>query len=187
MRSNKEIRKQIGDDKNFLVSAITKELHNLAYLEYFDTWENNGGMGWFFSYCTRLTDEVMFKKDSPYLRWLEHWKVTPDNDVIDFLTFTNETCFDWYHMNEARKIFIDSYTKDECTKQQFSEVIGGMINKFDSESDKKELISMAITYANDQKEQKEIKAVMQLLKNMNANEETILKISKGLNLKITHY
>jgi hypothetical protein len=45
MKSKKEIRKQKQADLQFIISAVTTELHQMAYLEYFGAWENNGGMG----------------------------------------------------------------------------------------------------------------------------------------------
>jgi hypothetical protein len=129
MKTKKEIKKQRRMDFAFIVSAVTTELHNLAYLEYFDTWENNGGMAWFFNECVEITHEVMFKEGSPYLKWLDHWANNNDKHAECFSEVTGETCFDWYHMTEARKEFESRYEKDECTKQQISECINTLLTK----------------------------------------------------------
>ena len=115
MKTKKEIRKQKQKDIQFIISAVTSELYNTAYFEYFNTWESNGGMQWFFDECVEITHKVMLSEGSPYLKWLDYWSKTDDVWVKDFSEVTGETCFDWYHMIEARKEFESRYEKDEPT------------------------------------------------------------------------
>ena len=126
MKNTEEIREQIQSDLRFITSAVTTELHTLAYLKYFGVWENNGGMGWFFSECVEITEEIMLTEGSAYLKWLEVWKVNTD---VSFSEITGETCFDWYHMAEARKEFESRYEKDECNKEQVLEYISSVIKQ----------------------------------------------------------
>lgn len=185
MRTEKEIEIKKQNDRAFIVSAVTSELHDMAYLDYFGAWENNGGMGWFFDECVEITDKVMFTEGSPYMRWLEHWKSTDnDRDVEGFSEFTGETCFDWYHMDEARKEFQSRYTKDYCNKQQVSEHIGGLIMSLESEKERDELIGMAIRYAEKQlkikkdREEKllKIEAIIKQLKDIDVDGQTMQHI-----------
>ena len=113
MKTKKEIKKQKQEDIKFIVSAVTSELYDMAYYDYFETWENEGGMGWFFDECVNITHKVMLKKGSPYLKWLDNWAKSDDKYCEGFSEITGETCFDWYHMNEARKEFQSRYEKDE--------------------------------------------------------------------------
>ena len=126
MKTTEEIREQIQSDLRFITSAVTTELHTLAYLKYFDVWENNGGMQWFFSECVEITEEIMLTEGSAYLKWLEVWKVNTD---VSFSEITGKTCFDWYHMTEARKEFESRYEKDECNKEQVLEYISSIIKQ----------------------------------------------------------
>lgn len=132
IRTEEEVAKQIQSDKEFLISAVTDELKDLAYLFHFEAWENNGGMQWFYDECVQITNEVMFEDGSPYQKWLEHWKTTEDKQCQGFSEFTDETCFDWYHMNRAREIFLLRTDKDdiETTKGQVSERIGMLLSHF---------------------------------------------------------
>jgi hypothetical protein len=154
MRTEKEIKTKIAEDTQFIVSAVTTQLHDMAYLNYFTAWENNGGMGWFFTECVEITHEVMFRDGSAYLKWLDHWKETEGNNWEAFSEFTGETCFDWYHMNEAKKVFESRYEKDDCTKEQISEHIGYIINSFESEVDRADVIDRGIKFARKQREVK---------------------------------
>ena len=154
MRTPKEIQEQIQRDVQFIVSAVTAELHDLARLEYFEAWETNGGMGWFFNECVDITNEIMLTDGSQYLKWLDHWKGTEGNNWKSFSEVTGETCFDWYHMYEARRIFKSRYTKDEDTKVEISEHIGYIINSFESDEERLKLVNMAISFANAQRKHK---------------------------------
>ena len=112
MKTKKEIKKQKQKDIQFIVSAVTSELYDKAYYDYFETWENEGGMGWFFSECVDITHKIMLTKGSPYLKWLDYWAKTKDEHPLYFREYTNTDCFDWYHMTEARKEFESRYEKD---------------------------------------------------------------------------
>ena len=105
MKTKKEIRKQKQEDIKFIVSAVTSELYDKAYYDYFETWENEGGMGWFFSECVDITHKIMLSEGSQYLKWLDYWANTNDEHPMYFREYTNTDCFDWYHMTEARKEF----------------------------------------------------------------------------------
>jgi hypothetical protein len=161
MREEKEIQERIQEDLQFIISAVTTELHDMAYLKYFNAWENNGGMGWFFQECVDITHEIMLSEGSQYLKWLEHWKTTEGNNWEAFSEFTSETCFDWYHMNEARKLFKSRYEKDECTKEQISESIAYLINEYKTDGERNEVMDRAIKFASKKREERrlaEIKA-----------------------------
>lgn len=155
MRTEKEVQEQIQKDLQFIISAVTSELHDMAYLNYFNTWENSGGMGWFFDECVEITHEIMLKEGSQYLKWLEHWKVTDGNNWDSFSEVTGETCFDWYHMDEARKLFKSRYEEDECSKEQTSEFIGVLIDGFKTDGDRNDVIDKAIKFANKKREERE--------------------------------
>jgi hypothetical protein len=154
MKTAEEIRKRKEQDIQFIISAVTSELHDIAYLNYFGAWENNGGMGWFFDECVEITHKLMLTEGSQYLKWLDYWTNTDKTHPQMFSEFTGETCFDWYHMNEARKEFESRYEKDECTKEQVSESIGCIINSFKTAADRDEVMSMAIKYAKEERESK---------------------------------
>lgn len=174
MRTKKEIKRKKAEDVQFIIAAITTELYNMARLEYFGTWENLGGMGWFFSECVEIANLVMFKKGSPYLKWLKHWSETEGNNWRDFSELTGERCFDWYHMDEARKEFQSRYTKDECTMEEISEHIGFIISRF--EGDRVALIDNANTFA-----EKEIKKAEAWEKHI------VTLIRSGYTLKLTAF
>lgn len=150
MRTKKEIKKQKQSDLQFIISAVTNELHNVAYLRYFDTWENNGGMGWFFNECVDITKKIMLTKGSRYLKWLDYWKETKEGDyIMSFYEFNEDisNCFDWYHMNEAMKEFKLRYREDECPKEQISEHIGHLINSFELSKDRADVWGRSIEFA----------------------------------------
>lgn len=135
MKTIHEIEVQKQKDVQFIISAVTSELYNLAYNEYFNTWENNGGMQWFFDECVNITNEIMFKEGSVYLKWLEYWIHNEDKYSKCFSEVTGEDCFDWYHMNEARKVFKSRYVKDDISdiKEQVSYSIGNILARYDSD------------------------------------------------------
>ena len=146
-KTKEQIEEQKRNDIEFIVSAVTSELENTAYLEYFDTWENNGGMGWFYSECVEITHKIMFREGSAYLKWLDHWINTEDKYCEGFSEFTNETCFDWYHMNEARKEFESRYEKDENIDDQISERIGGLLSLFKTVEHRDKILVDAVNHA----------------------------------------
>jgi len=152
MKTKEQIEKQKKGDVEFIISAVTTELHEVAYLQYFEAWENNGGMGWFFDECVNITHEVMFKEGSPYLKWLDYWTNTDEERPQMFSEFTGETCFDWYHMNEAMKEFQSRYDKDENTDEQISERIGGLLNLFKTNEHRDNILLGAVTYAKKQRD-----------------------------------
>ncbi len=149
-KTKEQIEEQKRSDIEFIVSAVTSELENTAYLEYFGTWENNGGMGWFYTECVEITHEIMFREGSAYLKWLDHWINTEDKHCEGFSEFTNETCFDWYHMNEARKEFESRYDKDENIDNQISERIGGLLSLFKTVEHRDKILVDAVAYAKEQ-------------------------------------
>ena len=112
MRTKKEIKKQKQTDIKFIISAVTSELYDTAYYDYFETWENEGGMGWFFNECVDITHKIMLSEDSQYLKWLDYFAETDDKYPMSFSEYTETDCFDWFHMNEARKEFKSRYKKD---------------------------------------------------------------------------
>lgn len=183
MKTKEEIEEQKQFDRAFITSAITTELHELAYLHYFREWENHGGMGWFFNMCVELTDEIMFTEGSAYLKWLDVWIANEDKYCEGFSEVTGETCYDWYHMNEARRIFEASYEKDECTKDQISEAIGHLMNNFDTNEGRVEVMDMASKFAKKERENSKLSKIIQDLRDINADSKTIDSISKALNIK----
>lgn len=115
MKTKKQIKKQKQEDIQFIISAVTSELYNMARFEYSETWDNEGGMAWFFDTCVEITHKVMLTEGSPYLKWLDYWSTTEDEYIMGFFEYTGLNCFDWYHMTEARKEFQSRYEKDEPT------------------------------------------------------------------------
>ena len=112
MKTKKEIKKQKQKDIEFIISAVTSELYDKAYYDYFETWENEGGMGWFFNECVDITHKIMLTEGSQYLKLLDYWANTDDEHPMYFREYTNTDCFDWYHMTEAREEFESRYEKD---------------------------------------------------------------------------
>ena len=177
-KTKEEIEEQKRSDIEFIVSAVTSELHNIAYLEYFYTWENNGGMGWFYNECVEITHEIMFREGSAYLKWLNHWIENEEKHCEGFSEFTGETCFDWYHMNEARKEFESRYEKDDNIDEQISERIGGLLNLFETEEHRDKILLDAVTYAKKIREREaknewlhKINSIINQLKDMNVDSE----------------
>lgn len=142
MRTALEIKKQQQEDIEFIVSAVTTELHDLAYIEYFSVWENNGGMQWFFTECVDITREIMLSDGSAYLKWFEHWKNSEGNSWECFSTIIGE-CFDWYHMTEARELFERRYEKEKDEQSdintQLGERIGFMLSNIETLEDRNEI------------------------------------------------
>jgi len=181
MRTETEIREKKEADLQFIISAVTSELHDIAYLKYFTAWEHNGGMRWFFDECVDITKEIMLAEGSEYMKWLDYWKDTSGEDFEWFTEFSGES-FDWYHMNEARHLFESRYKEDDCTKRQVSESIGYLINSFEDEADRDEVTAMAIKFANKGIETKKLRKIIQDLKDINANADTMETISKKLGI-----
>jgi len=180
MKTIADIELQKIKDVQFIISAVTTELHNMAYLEYFNTWENNGGMQWFFDECVEITNKVMFKEGSQYLKWLDHWIHNEDKYCKNFSEVTGETCFDWYHMNEARKEFESRYEKDECSMEQKAEHIGRILSGFKHSDDIDRTMNLAIQECQKIKDrQKElennekIKKVVKLIDSLDMDKESI--------------
>ena len=111
MITKKEVKKQKRKDIQFIISAVTTELHDMAYYEYFNTWENSGGMQWFFDECVDITKKIMLSEGSAYLQWLEYFKTTNDTYPLSFCDLFGEP-LDWYHMDKAKAEFQTRYDKD---------------------------------------------------------------------------
>ena len=179
-KTKEQIEEQKRLDVEFIISAVTSELHDLAYLEYFDAWENNGGMAWFFDECVEITHKIMFTEGSAYLKWLDYWINNEEDYYEGFSEVTNETCFDWYHMDEARKEFESRYEKDENIDVQISERIGGLLNLFETHEDRDKILLDAVNYARKERERKanreklnKIKSIVSQLNEMNVDGETM--------------
>jgi hypothetical protein len=177
-KTKEQIEEKKRSDIEFIVSAVTSELENTAYLEYFDTWENNGGMQWFYNECVEITHEIMLTPNSLYLKWLNHWMNTEDKNCEGFSEFTGETCFDWYHMNEARKEFESRYDKDENIDEQISERIGGLLNLFKTQEHRDKILVDAVNHAKKIRDREamnewlnQINPIIEQLKDMNVDGE----------------
>ena len=179
MKTKEEIQERKNQDIQFIISAVTSELEGMAYLKYFDAWENNGGMGWFFDECVEITKKVMLTEGSEYLRWLDHWKEAGD-DWVSFSELVGN-CFDWYHMDEAKKEFKSRYEEDECTKQQFYERIGHLINSFEVKADRDEVVDMALKYAKEERESKKKREELAKEKRREEQERRKKAIDKIIN------
>tara|TARA_B100000963_G_C22635893_1_gene677557 strand:+ start:3267 stop:3887 length:621 start_codon:yes stop_codon:yes gene_type:complete len=179
MKTKERIEEQKRNDVEFIISAVTCELDSMVYLEYFATYENNGGMAWFFDECVDITHKIMFTEGSAYLKWLDHWIDTDDvKRCKSFSEVTNETCFDWYHMNEAKKEFQSRYNKDENIDEQVSERIGGLLNLFETEEHRDKIILDAVAYSKIQRNRKKmkewtnrVKPIIDKLKEINVDGE----------------
>ncbi len=188
-KTKEQIEEQKRGDIEFIVSAVTSELENTAYLEYFGTWENNGGMGWFYSECVEITHEIMFREGSAYLKWLNHWITTEDEHCEMFSEFTGETCFDWYHMNEARKEFESRYDKDENIDNQISERIGGLLSLFKTVEHRDKILVGAVNHAKKIREREaknewlnKINPIINQLKDMNVDGEQMQYILESVGM-----
>ena len=193
MKTREQIEIQKRNDVEFIISSVTTELHDLAYLEYFDTWESNGGMQWFFDECVDITHKIMFREGSAYLNWLNYWIHTEDVFVKSFSEFTNETCFDWYHMDLAKKEFESRYEKDENIDEQISERIGELLNLFETQEHRDKVLLDAVNHAKKVRERKanreksiKIKSIVNQLNEMEVDTETMQVIleSVGMDEKI---
>ena len=143
MKTKKEIKKQKKKDIEFIISAVTSELYDKAYYDYFETWENEGGMGWFFNECVDITHKIMLTKGSPYLKWLDYWAKTKDEHPLYFREYTNTDCFDWYHMTQARKEFESRYEKDKVKfpmERNEVDLIIGLLEKIEVDGETMEHI-----------------------------------------------
>ena len=179
-KTKEQIEEQKKNDVEFIISAVTSELHNMAYLEYFDTWENNGGMGWFYTECVEITHKIMFTEGSQYLKWLDHWIHNEDEYCEGFSEVTNETCFDWYHMDEARKEFESRYEKDENINVQVFEHIGRLLNLFNTTDDRDKILLDAVNHAKKLRNEKirkeklqKINSIVNQLNDMEVDGETM--------------
>lgn len=179
-KTKKQIEEQKKNDVEFIISAVTTELYNMAYLEYFDTWENNGGMGWFFDECVEITHKIMFTEGSQYLKWLDHWINNDEKYCKGFSEVTNETCFDWYHMDEARKEFESRYEKDENINVQVFEHIGRLLNLFNTTDDRDKILLDAVNHAKKLRNEKirkeklqKINSIVNQLNDMEVDGETM--------------
>lgn len=194
VKTKEEIENKKANDLRFIISAVTTELHDMAYLEYFDTWENNGGMQWFFDECVDIATTVMFKEGSQYLKWLDYWIKNEDKHCKMFSEFTGETCFDWYHMNEARKEFESRYEKDGNIDEQISERIGGLLNLFKSQEHRDKILLDAVTYASKERERKaknewlhKIQPIIKQLKDMDVDGEQMQYILEEVGMDVQMY
>ena len=188
-KTKEQIEEQKRSDIEFIVSAVTSELENTAYLEYFDTWENNGGMGWFYTECVEITHKIMLTEGSAYLKWLNHWINAEDKHCEMFSEFTGETCFDWYHMNEARKEFESRYEKDENIDDQISERIGGLLSLFKTAEHRDKILVDAVNHAKKKiaREAKnewlnQVKPIINQLKDMNVDGEQMQYILESVGM-----
>jgi hypothetical protein len=193
-KTKEQIEEQKQEDVEFIISAVTSELHDMAYLEYFDAWENNGGMGWFFQECVDITHKIMFTEGSQYLKWLDHWIKNEEKYCEGFSEVTGETCFDWYHMNEARKEFESRYEKDENIDEQISERIGRLLNLFESQEHRDKILLDAINYARKERERKaknewisKIKPIIKQLKDMGVDSEQMQYILEEVGMDVQMY
>lgn len=192
-KTKEQIEEQKRNDVEFIISAVTSELESLAYLEYFGTWENSGGMAWFFDECVEITHKIMFTEGSQYLKWLDHW-IKNDGYSKGFSEVTGETCFDWYHMNEARKEFESRYEKDENIDEQISERIGGLLNLFKSQEHRDKILLDAVNYARKERERKaknewvnKIQPIIKQLKDMDVDGEQMQYILEEVGMDVQMY
>tara|TARA_R110000868_G_scaffold227395_3_gene480386 strand:+ start:853 stop:1410 length:558 start_codon:yes stop_codon:yes gene_type:complete len=181
-KTTKEIRERRQSDLQFIISAVTRALHDMANLRYFDTWEQEGGEQWFFDECVEISKKVMFTEGSKYMDWLDYWTKSEENNTLAFSEFTSE-CLDWYHMTEAMKEFKSRYTEDECTKDQISEYIGYLINQFKTDEARAEVTAMAVKYAEEKRESIKLGKIIQDLKGINADASTLEHIKRILDIK----
>ena len=179
-KTKEQIEEQKKNDVEFIISAVTTELHNMAYLEYFDTWVNNGGMQWFFDECVDITHKIMFTEGSQYLKWLDYWINNDEKYCEGFSEFTGETCFDWYHMDEARKEFESRYEKDENINVQVFEHIGRLLNLFNTTDDRDKILLDAVNHAKKLRNEKirkeklqKINSIVNQLNDMEVDGETM--------------
>ena len=142
IRSEEDIKQKTEEDVQFIISAVTSELEFMAFNKYFETWERNGGMGWFFNECVSITNQIMFDGDTMYKKYLEAWKTSDDVSFFDIA----DDCIDWYHMNKAKELFESKYKEDEDTIPELAEHIGSIVFSFKDGNDRKRLLKEALEY-----------------------------------------
>lgn len=188
MRTKKEIKLRKAKDVEYILCAVTNELSQYAYLNYFDVWENNGGSQWFYDEVIDITYEVMFAKGSAYKKWLKYWKTTSAESkyIKGFDEVTEKGCFDWHHMNLAKAVWESRYDADECNKDQVAEQVTLILTNYcNSQEDSFEACTKGFKKAKEIFSRKKlvvedprVAQVITLLKDLDVDGETMEHILK---------
>ena len=187
MRTREEILVKKQHDLAFITSAISYELGNLAYLDYFNTWESMGGMGWFFDECVDIAREVMYEQGSAYNNYINYWATRiDDKNVSSFSDYTGETCFDWYHMTLARQRFEQRYTKDNLSDnvEHIGEYLGCILSDLPTSDNREEALKVAKVQAenlaHERKQNILIKECVDFLKSKDLDGESMQSVLESL-------
>ena len=145
MKTSEEIYVKKQADIKFIIAAVSAQLNDMAYTEYFRTWESMGGMQWFFDECVSITEEIMLGKGSQYTSYLSYWSNACSKSSETFSEFTGKTCFDWYHMDKARELFESRYTKDpkEDILLQMGDNVASVLLRLDTPKERDLVLSRA--------------------------------------------
>lgn len=96
---NLELLLQAREDKEFIISAVTKECYHIIRFKYGSWLDQNGSAG-ACHLISEIVDNIMFSNDSLYLRTLVK---TNGFEEIGWEEATETDCFDWYFMVECSK------------------------------------------------------------------------------------
>ncbi len=182
MKTQVKINKRKNSDILFLLSAITDELTPLVHLKYQQTLDENGGSAWFYEECLNITNEVMFSEGSVYNKYLEAWKVGED---FNFYEETND-CYDWYHMNKARKLWEERYEIDEeeYIKKTLSEHIGFHISQYEDLNERGSILKNADLHSDkilERRKREKEKEIQKVIEKIRVSDKgTLAKIQKLL-------
>jgi len=177
-------------DFNFLLSAITAELLPIVKRKYFfNTLEANGGYQWFYDECVIITEQVMFSKDSMYIKWLNHIDKVGFKNTC-FGTFIEKVkpeaeyhCFDWYFMQKAKALFQKKYEEDsyENIVSQAKDETINVFKNLQSKKDRERVFENVEKHFKEKKQKeitKKVTEIQSLLEGLDA--ETIEQIKKQL-------
>ena len=93
------LRVQAREDKDFIISAVTKECYHIIRFKYGSWLDQNGHAGACYL-ITEIVNDIMFSNNSLYLRTLVK---TNGFEVIAWEEATDTEPLDWYFMVECSK------------------------------------------------------------------------------------
>ncbi len=97
MLSEKKITKKMQYDRAIIIAAVSCSALDVVKEHYAD-WLDNNGYYPFYEMIIEIVDELMFTKGSEYLKFANA------KDQTDWFIDKHDTCFDWYFMEEGRKL-----------------------------------------------------------------------------------
>lgn len=92
-----KITKAMQFDRSFIIAAVSCSAIDVVR-EHYKNWLDDNGYIPFYEMVVEIVDEIMFSKGSEYLKYMK------DKDKTDWFGRHHDTCFDWYFMEEGRKL-----------------------------------------------------------------------------------